>query len=191
MDQPAPEPVRVNRIRLLPMGKLASELPARLRLALERVLEIDCELGDFVPRPLRAFDEARNQYDASRVLERVSELRQASELPPSTALLALIDSDMHLPPYNFTFGHWDRPERVAVLSLTRLQPACYGEEDSPEKLFARASVEALYLIGALLGLPACEDPTCPMFAANGVHHVDAKQPQFCADCSRLLGLRQR
>jgi predicted Zn-dependent protease len=183
-DAPHAAPPRINRLRLVPIGRLSEGIAEQLQQAIASELGITCDVGDYLPRPLTVYIEERHQFCAVRLLERLARERK----DPRMGLLALIDGDLHLAPYNFTFGHADRYQGVALLSQTRLHPDCYGEPESDERLFARILAEALHQIGILLGLAPCEDPSCPMCLANGIGDVDRKLGHYQGDCARFLGI---
>ncbi len=174
----------ITNIRLLPVGRCDDEIPHRLRAGIQQRLSIDCELGDFIPRPLDAFDENRLQYEATKVLERVEQ----EHVVQSCAILAIIDNDIYIEPYNFAFGHAGLREQVGVLALTRLRPEFWGDEPDRERFFQRAMVEALYQVGRILGLSSCDDEECVMSASNGISDVDKKQVDYCSECRSNLGL---
>lgn len=174
----------IKTIKLLPVGRCDDDLAYRLRAGIKRRLDIDCELGDFIPRPLDAFDDARLQYEATKVLARVEQEQENG----SDAILAIIDNDIYIEPFNFAFGHTGLRNHVGLLSLTRLKPEFWGDEPDRERFYHRALAEALYQLGRILGLSSCETDSCAMCAANGIADVDKKDIDYCPECRAGLGL---
>jgi archaemetzincin len=137
-----------------------------------------------MPRPLDAFDHDRTQYHARQLLDRVVD---AVDHADDEAVLAVLDNDIYIEPYTFTFGHCGLRSGVGVLSVTRVRPAFYGESLGNEAFHRRVLVEALYQVGRILGLSSCELPECTMAASDGVGDVDRKSDEFCGACRGSLG----
>jgi archaemetzincin len=133
--------------------------------------------GPPLDRPAYAFNESRRQFHAPAILRRLAALRESS----ASAVLGLVRGDLFLPDDgDYVLGDVDRGTRAALVGLGRL-----GAD--PADLRRRAQVEALHVMGSVLGLSSCLDYRCAMFPARDVGDVDRKGPGFCLHCRTALG----
>lgn len=123
--------------------------------------------------PAPAFDPLRRQYDACRLLEQVSQLRQAG----CTRHVFVVDVDLYAPERDFVFGAADRTTRCAVVSMARL--AGVGLDD-------RLAKEIVHETGHLFGCAHCDDPRCVMYYSRTIADTDRKAASFCAQCRRII-----
>jgi archaemetzincin len=100
-------------------------------------------------------------------------------------LLGVTDVDLYVPSLNFVFGEAKCPGNVAVISIFRLDPRFYGEENE-SLLYRRAVKEAVHELGHTFGLTHCEDSSCVMFFSNSIYDTDRKHETFCGRCVPLV-----
>jgi len=137
---------------------------------------------DTTPEPLEKFeiDEKRNQYDASRILSR---LTSKSELEGVDYVLYVMGEDLFVGKFNFVFGVALPSFKIALLSTYRLSMNA-GWKLYEERIFKEAAHE----IGHLMGLEHCYNSNCIMSFANSILDVDRKLPILCPDCMKKIGL---
>ena len=154
-------------------------------------LPIEIERGDSTAatwtlpiEPLRfdptfAYDPVRNQYDSTRLLERLSR-----------GSVALTEVDLYIPILAFVFGEAELGGRRAIVSTHRLRQEFYGLPPDPKLLEERTIKEAAHEWGHALGLRHCRRYDCVMHASQSVDQIDVKSERFCPECSRRLTMRR-
>jgi archaemetzincin len=154
---------------VVPMdGPPASEI---VRLVVDlRGEEVHAMLIDPVALPGGAYDRARGQYRAERVLAAAREL-------DGRRVLGVTARDLYAEGLNFAFGLADSPGRAAVISLFRLR---IGADDAAFR--ARAVKEAVHELGHTLGLRHCANPRCVMHFSNSLADTDRKTSRLCESC---------
>ena len=129
--------------------------------------------------PLSAYDAARGQYRAERLLARAREC-------DARRVLALTARDLYAEGTDYALGAADAPGRAAVVSLYRLH---MGEDG--EVFRERVLKEAIRQIGRTLGLPECSHPRCVMRPAVRLEDIDTATAKLCANCLLLASRRAR
>jgi len=129
--------------------------------------------------PSSAFDRARGQYRAERLLALARGL-------DGRRVLAVTAHDLYAEGLNFVFGTADSPGRAAVISLARL----HGGADAAT-FRARAVKEAIHELGHTLGLGHCANPRCVMRFSNSLADTDRKTARLCDACLLAASRRVR
>jgi len=124
-----------------------------------------------------AYDRARGQYRAERLLAAARELN-------GRRVLGVTARDIYAEGLNFVFGIADLPGRAAVVSLFRLS---IGADETTFR--ARAVKEAVHELGHTLGLAHCDNTRCVMHFSNSLADTDRKTSRLCESCLVQAGHR--
>jgi archaemetzincin len=169
MREPISEALTVH-VTLLP----TNDTPSMAMNTLERDLRaqgFDVAVAEPIRLPGEAFDLARRQYRADRLLDVARRFDHGR-------VVVVTDSDLYAGSLNFVFGLAERPGRAAVVSLARLHD---GADD--RLCSERAIKEVVHEIGHTFGLTHCPDPRCVMSFSNSINEVDKKDRYFCPRCA--------
>lgn len=134
--------------------------------------------------PSRAYDPEQKQYRAGKMLEYA---KSKTSTPKEGKLLAITSKDLYSGNLNFVFGQARCPGKACIVSLHRLRPEFYGQEENNELYITRATKEAAHELGHTFGLRHCTNPKCVMTFSNSIVGVDRKELKFCEDCRKKLG----
>lgn len=154
---------------VVPMDGPPADEVVRLVVDLRRE-GVRAALAEPVALPGSAYNRARGQYRAERLLAAVRELN-------GRRVLGVTARDICVDGLNFAFGLADSPGRAAVISLFRLSIS------ADETTFrSRAVKEAVHELGHTLGLSHCENPCCVMHFSNSLADTDCKTSRLCESC---------
>ncbi|WP_253487776.1 archaemetzincin family Zn-dependent metalloprotease [Methanocalculus alkaliphilus] len=143
--------------------------------------------ADLIPGdhfPLDGYHRIRRQYDASRILDRISLFKRMHAI--DTPFLLVIPDDIYTESSDFVFGLARSSTGSAVVSTARLENEYYGRDEDTGLLIERIAKEGLHEIGHLFGLTHCSIPECIMFQPGTMGELDRKQKWFCPGCRSLL-----
>jgi archaemetzincin len=130
--------------------------------------------------PAGAFDNKRNQYSSSVILNEVR--AYAARREDFHSVLGVVDVDIFLPGLNYVFGEAYTHGRAALISLWRLKPQFYGDKADLAIYLLRALKEVVHELGHTLGLSHCSRSFCVMHFSNSIFDTDKKQSLLCDQC---------
>lgn len=171
-------------INLIPLGDIDPLLIKKLSKDLASKFKVDCRILKAVDLPSETYNPERNQYQAEKILERISEF----ELPVKSKTLGICDLDLYATDSNFIFGQAEIGDRDCLISLFRLNPKFYGEKFDEQIFYSRVLKEAMHELGHTFGLRHCPDSKCVMHFSNSLKDTDYKESEFCEGCKRRLNL---
>lgn len=131
---------------------------------------VHATLAESVPLSGSAYDRARAQYRAERLLAAAREL-------DGRRVLGVTARDLYAEGLDFVFGIADSPGRAAVISLFRLS---IGADEATFR--SRALKEAVHELGHTLGLSHCENRRCVMHFSSSLADTDSKTTRLCERC---------
>ncbi len=131
------------------------------------------------------YNEHRNQYNASRILDDMKEIGIKEEY---YRVLAITSEDLYTERLNFVFGvafipsQSIIPESVsAIISFKRLKEEFYNLSKDDVLFRDRVIKEAAHELGHTLGLKHCINE-CVMRFSNFIDDTDEKPARFCDSC---------
>jgi archaemetzincin len=173
-------------VEVIPLGRTDEVAGAILSANLQEFFGLPAAVAPPWSVPDYAHLPARNQYDASLILQHLSR-----DLLPEGLRLGFTALDLTLPILTYVFGEALVGGRVAVVSVFRL-----GQEPGqPRKdlglLYERLVKVGLHETAHALGVPHCRQPGCLMRFSYGLEHLDALEPQFCSSCRQTIASAQQ
>jgi len=174
------KPKLFSSIAIIPLGRVDLEILTSLCKRLQDIFgEITCKI-EAAPTPMhQAYDDARHQYNSSKILVALDEI---SEDINADRILGVAEFDLFVPRLNFVFGEAQCPGKVAVISVFRLKPQFYRLDRDDELFIQRIAKEAMHELGHTMGYGHCSNPDCIMFFSNSITDTDRKSARFCERC---------
>lgn len=169
-----------SSIDILPLGFTDEAFLSMLSERLGTILGQAVEILQSEAEPSHAFDSRRKQYSSTDILKKTSSKRSSS----SGKIIGITDVDLYVSGLNFVFGQAHLRGQAAIISLARLRPSFYREDEDSKLLFSRTVKEAVHELGHTYGLTHCSDRGCVMSFSNSIGDVDLKGESFCESCKR-------
>ena len=169
-------------LRLLPIGAVNDGVLPFLRSALERHLQVPCEIISAALDPSATFHAERGQYHSSQLLAAMQKFVNGE----SWRVLGVAHVDLYIPILTFVFGEAQTDGKCAVVSAWRLRQEFYGLAADPALLEQRLLKEAIHEIGHTCDLTHCNNYRCAMAASHAVEWIDIKDAALCKECREKL-----
>lgn len=127
-----------------------------------------------------AYDEDRNQYHSTPVLDALAETCPDS----GVKILGVTGEDLFIPILTHVYGEAQLGGQASLISISRLiSPPDLGGMDAGE---GRILKEAVHELGHCFDLRHCDDAKCIMHYCRKIEDVDHKSSRFCRYCSIML-----
>lgn len=157
-------------IEIVSMGCVDSNFLSIISGHLQALMGLNTHIAPLEDEPDYAFISARGQYDAAKILGKLS------TQDTGALQLGIIDSDLCTPILTYVFGESQLGGKAAVISLYRLHDV------SLEITYVRAAKISLHEVGHLLGINHCWQPFCLMHFAATLENLDTLSMEFCSAC---------
>ncbi|MBS7656058.1 archaemetzincin family Zn-dependent metalloprotease [Candidatus Bathyarchaeota archaeon] len=169
-------------IELTGVGSVDEDFLIKLSDKLKLKFNAEIKLRETIALPEEAYNSFRKQYYSTKILYYLLSCLSSINIDK---ILGVTNVDLYVPRLNFVFGEALCPGKVAIISLFRINPKLYGEEDEG-KLLERAVKEAVHELGHTFGLTHCKNVNCVMFFSNSLLDTDRKTENFCLNCKKKL-----
>jgi archaemetzincin len=163
------------------------EILRRLGAALERDFGATVRYRNPWFDPESAFDPARGQYRAARILKALLDDPAES---PAERILGVTNADLFTPVLTYVFGEAQLGGRAAVVSCHRLRPEVYGLAPNAALLEDRLHKEAVHELGHTYGLLHCPVQGCVMNASSYAEEIELKRAAFCERCQTAVKMAE-
>ena len=182
-----------DTIVISPVGDINTDILDSVGKEIERLFHFPTTNAPVLSDVAFAYDENRDQYHSTRILEKLSECTPANALK----LIAIVDVDLFIPILTHVFGEAQLGGRTCVISLFRLKEDLDPAENNPAYL-CRIIKEAVHELGHCFNLRHCRDPACIMNYCRSIQDVDRRSEQLCRYCRvmvedemKRLGMQKR
>lgn len=160
-------------------------IKTRLPALLSATTRVEIKAAEKIPE--EAYNPARKQYDAVKLLDYIS--GRITIATTTETVLIIVDVDLYTPESEFVFGYADPKKVMCVLSLFRLRNEFYGMKPDRRLFIDRVMKEALHTLGGAWGLAGCSNKKCAMYLSSTLPDTDGKRDLFCHDCRKRLRRR--
>lgn len=165
----------MKQLRIVPFGKIPKEVLEELSEELRYPFKTLSDILEPRELPKELYNALRDQCLAEPILGFLLKKFKGN-------VLAITNCDLYAEGLNFIFGQAQLNGRVAMISIHRLSPEFYKQQDK-KLLVKRAVKEAVHEVGhALFGLKHCNNPKCVMSFSNTIFDVDRKSKEICKKC---------
>jgi len=176
-------------IRIIPVGNVPGNIINAVRSEFPYILNAKCKVLEPLQFPKESYNHWRKQFDAEKILEILSEDKEAKYIDEEFPTLFLVDKDIYYKNLNFVFGLENQRLNASVVSIARLDPEFYEKKTNLTILGERVVKECVHEVGHHLGLKHCTHVFCVMSYSPSVEDVDKKEKFFCKDCKIKAAMR--
>jgi archaemetzincin len=169
-----------HTILISPIGDVDRTIIEAANTEIGRVYGFRTETAILLDEIEFAFDNERNQYYSTPILEKLADQAPSHVLK----VLGITRVDLFIPILTHVYGEAQLGGKTCIVSTHRLN------EGSPNFLNLtsnhRVAKEAIHELGHTFGLRHCREPNCIMHYSRSVEDVDRKSDQLCRYCKVLL-----
>ena len=166
-------------IGVVPVGDVSELAPKVIAAHIIGYLKLPAEILTPMEHPAYAFDEARLQYNAVKILN----FFESCPYDNYDKIIGVFNVDLFVPTFTHVFGEAKQAGVHALVSLFRLGKEKEGGNPSSALLFERAAKVALHELGHLFDLSHCEHKNCLMHYSGGLTDLDDIPLYFCGYCN--------
>jgi archaemetzincin len=176
------EAAAAGPIDIVPVGKVGAERLIFLCQVIRDVFGAPCRVRTAQDVPAMAFTQSRRQIDADAMLGLL-----VDEFPDdATRVLAVTESDMYAAGRPYVFGYGHLRDRVAVVSLARLEEQFYGRRPREELTRLRLYKAVVHELGHTAGDAHCPRVDCVMAEVADLTVLDSLPLSYCPVCLRRV-----
>lgn len=169
-----------NKIVISPIGDLDPSTIKHVDKEVRRHFGFETEIKPLIQDIVFALDPARDQYNSTLILEKIS--REATT--DTLKILAISDVDLFIPILTYVFGEAQLGGKACIISIFRLQENLVSLNING-RFQDRVAKEAIHELGHTFNLRHCPDHSCSMHYCRNIEDVDKKSAQFCRYCNVL------
>ena len=166
-------------IGVVALGEVPKLAPKVIAAHIISYLKLPAKILTPLEHPTYAFDEARLQYDAGRILN----FFESCPFGKFDKVIGILKGDLFVPTFTHVLGEARQAGMHALVSLFRLGPSKDADNPCSSVLFERAAKVALHELGHLFNLTHCEHDNCLMHYSGGLEDLDNSPLYFCRYCS--------
>ena len=170
------------KIKIVSLGKVPKKILEKVREELKIAFRMVGDITHTDRLPKSTYNQFRNQYRSHEVLNFLEKNYEGR-------ILGITNEDLYTESLNFVFGQAKMRGRVALISISRLDPAFFRQPEDEDLFEGRAVKEAIHEVGHMtFGLGHCRNRECVMSFSNTIGDVDIKTKYLCDMCKMQIGL---
>ncbi len=169
-----------HTVVISPIGDIGTNILEAAADEIRRVYGFRTDIAPLLDQVEFAYDEDRNQYYSTPILERLAALAPEHVLK----VLGFTRADLFIPILTHVYGEAQLGGRACIVSTHRLNEGFPNIFNDTYK--QRVAKEGIHELGHTLGLRHCRERNCIMHYARTVEDVDRKSDQLCRYCRVLL-----
>lgn len=160
---------------------MSPELTQAVTSEIERTYGFATEIKPVLEDLAFAFDQNRQQYHSTLILEQL-----AAQMPAHCLrILAIAQVDLFIPILTHVYGEAQLGGAACVVSIFRLNEGRSGLNVSPPYI-DRIVKEAIHELGHTFNLRHCQDHACIMHYCRNEEDVDRKSNDLCRYCKIMV-----
>lgn len=168
-------------IAVSPIGEHEDGCIQAVMREVERLFGYPCEIIPILTEVEFAYNEKRDQYHSTIILEKLTESAPAEALK----VIGITHVDLFIPILTHVFGEAQLGGTSCIISSYRLDQAL-SSAGLGSSFESRVVKEAIHELGHTFKLRHCPEKTCIMHYCRSVNDVDHKSGQFCRYCRVLV-----
>jgi archaemetzincin len=169
------------KIKIVPLGEVDKKILKIITEELKVTYRMVGEVTQTERLPQSMFNAFRNQYRSDEVLDFLEKHYQGR-------ILGVTKEDLYTEGLNYIFGQAKMRGRVALISICRLDPKFFHQQEDEELFEKRVVKESIHEVGHMLGLTHCNKRACVMSFSNTAGEVDQKTKYLCDMCKIQIDL---
>jgi archaemetzincin len=169
-----------HTVLISPIGDFDSATLVAAGAEINRVYGFQTEIAPLLDEVEFAFDEDRNQYYSTLILERLATRAPSHVLK----VLGVTRVDLFIPILTHVYGEAQLGGKACIVSTHRLNEGFPNILN--ETYNHRVAKESIHELGHTFDLRHCRERNCIMHYSRTVQDVDRKSDQLCRYCKVLL-----
>jgi archaemetzincin len=172
--------IKEKKIVVSPIGDIPHWICKKIAREIKLFFGFKTEINQLINNIDFAFDEDRNQYSSSKILDQLEKKAPAD----CVKIVAITEKDLFIPILTYVYGEARLNGKPCIVSIQRLVTGL--ELEAVSKGYRRIVKEAIHELGHTFNLRHCKDPACLMHYCRNIDDVDKKSDQYCRYCNILL-----
>ena len=176
-------------LRIVPIGNISPQLLEAMASGIRETARVRSKIMQPLQLPQDTFNRWKKQYDAVKILEILTQNREAQTIDKELPTLFVTDADVFYDRMNFLFGAYEPDKNCIMISTARLKTEYYEQRPNQLILTERTVKEAIHQVGHYLGFEHCKYSSCIMYHSGSAGEIDKQGNDFCRECKIRAQMR--